>query len=141
MENKQKEKLRKLGLSEDQLEGVVRLIENQELFKLNEFGGTDWDEAKIRIPLKRTHPPGSKKFYGIDVEYVQEVYDEVSLEMAYELNNKKARTKIKDLMESKLPYYEIKCDEENNSPEVVDSGQVWIRVTDPETRNYIELVL
>lgn len=133
MENKQKEKFRKLGLTEEQLEGVVRIIENQEHFESIETN-------PINISIKEPEAPGPTEFIGIDIDYVQEVYDEVSLTIAFDLINKDLNDKVKSMMKEKLPYYDIKCDEENNTPETVDSGHLWVRVTDPETKNYIDLV-
>jgi hypothetical protein len=133
MENKQKEKLRKLGLTEEQVEGVVRIIENQEHFESNETN-------PINISIKEPKAPGSTEFMGIDMNYVQEVYDEVSLTIAFDMIDKELNDRVKSMMKEKLPYYDIKCDEENNTIETVASGHLWVRVTDPETKNYIDLV-
>ena len=133
MENKQKEKLRKLGLTEEQVEGVVRIVENQEHFESNETN-------PINISIKEPEAPGPTEFMGIDMDYVQKVYDEVSLTIAFDLINKDLNDKVKSLMEEKLPYYTIKCDEENNPIDVIDEGHLWVRVTDPKTNNYIDLV-
>ena len=155
MENRQKEKLRKLGLSDEQVDGVVRLIENQEHFELNEDKP---DEQVEPQPIEddgdphdlSVHSPGSgyydpdvpapKKFIGIDFDYVQEVYNEILLEVLRDPADGATRQKIKTLMDEKLPYYTIKCDEENNPIEVTDSGHIWARVIDRETNNYIDLV-
>ena len=80
------------------------------------------------------------KFYGLDLDYIQEVYDEVVLVIAFDLINKELNDRVKSIMEEKLPYYTIKCDEENNPIDIVDSGHLWVRVTDPETKNDIDLV-
>lgn len=135
MENKQKEKLRKLGLTEEQVEGVVKFIENQGHLESNK------DKVDpINISIKEPKAPGPTEFMGIDINYVQDVYDEVVDVVMFDLISPELRDKIKGMMKEKLPYYEIKCDEENNPPEVVDNSNVWVRVTDPATKNYIDLV-
>ena len=43
-------------------------------------------------------------------------------------------------MEAFLPYYEIKCDEENNPSTAVDSGHIWVRVSDAKNYRYIDVI-
>ena len=54
------------------------------------------------------------------------------------------RETIKGLMKKELPEYEIKCDEENNPPEVIASGHIIVRVsTKPKldgSFNYINVI-
>ena len=77
---------------------------------------------------------------SIDMVKLQKTYNEVFETVVFELINPSIRNKIKTLMEEKLPDYKIKCDEENNSPEVVASGHVMVNVTDPKTNNYVDVV-
>jgi len=77
---------------------------------------------------------------GLDMNYIQEVRQEVFEVVAFELITKEIREKIYTMMKEKLPYYKIKCDEENNPPDFVANGNVMVRVTDPSTRNYVDVI-
>lgn len=132
---------RKWGMPTD--EGVYQHIKEDE-----ELSMTLPDE-EVKLPNAKKiepQPPvlesdfNLNKPEGFNEDQLQRVYDEISLDVAYELTNETTRKRIYHLMKEKLPYYEIKCDEENNPPEVVDQGQIWVRVTDPNTKTYIDLI-
>lgn len=69
-----------------------------------------------------------KTWEGMDIEAIEYAFNKVSPLIATEYPDAKTRTKLKKLMEAFLPDYEIKCDEENNSPEVVESQHIMVRV-------------
>ncbi|TFG71762.1 MAG: hypothetical protein E4H26_11955 [Flavobacteriales bacterium] len=122
-------------MTEEQVEGVQRLFENQELVTLNEVAA-----EPINISIKEPQPPRPTEFMGIDINYVQEAYDEVREIVVFDMVDKVTREKIYTMMKEKLPYYRIKCDEENNPTEVIDNGNICARVTDPASGNYIDMI-
>jgi len=69
-----------------------------------------------------------KTWESMDVEAIEYAFNKVSPLIATDYPDAKTRTKVKKLMEAFLPDYDIKCDEENNPSEVVDSGHIFLRV-------------
>jgi len=49
------------------------------------------------------------------------------------------RVKVLELMKQFLPDYEIKCDEENNPFDVIDSGQIKMRIFNSNNIDYFDL--
>ena len=80
----------------------------------------------------------------MDIPKITNVYNNIAPVIAGEYPDKKIRNEIKLLMEEALPEYVIKCDEENNPPEVMDSGNVFVMVsTKPKpdgSYNYINVI-
>jgi hypothetical protein len=85
-----------------------------------------------------------KTWEGMDIEVIEFAYKEISPLIQYDIIDSKTRTKLKKLMEAFLPDYDIKCDEENNPPEVVDSQHIIMRVSKPAfpdgTTKYIDVI-
>jgi len=77
---------------------------------------------------------------GLDIDKIQNVRNEIFGIILFDLINPELRDRIKKLMEERLPDYQIKCDEENNPIEVVDSGHVRARVTDTKTQAHIDVI-
>jgi len=78
---------------------------------------------------------------ALDIDKIQKAYDQILDEVLWEVISSDLRSKIKRLMEEKLPEYVIKCDEENNPTEVIDAGNIWVKVSDKKTQNYVNLIL
>jgi hypothetical protein len=81
---------------------------------------------------------------GADIPQIKEAYEKIAPLVALDIPDAITRAKIKKLMKEALPDYEIKCDEENNSPEVIDNGNVMVRVSKPTfpsgSFNYIDVI-
>jgi len=65
---------------------------------------------------------------NMDIPLIENAYKKVSEIVSLEQCNTETMNKIKSLMETYLPMYRIKCDEENNPPEVIYSGHIRARV-------------
>jgi hypothetical protein len=85
-----------------------------------------------------------KTWDNMNILLIEKVRNEIASLIAMNFPDVLTRIKIKNLMEEALPDYEIKCDEENNPPSVVDSGNVKVRVktkTQPDSSyNYIDVI-
>lgn len=85
-----------------------------------------------------------KTWGDMDIPKIEKAYNDIAPLIAGEYPDAKTRTKLKKLMEAFLPDYEIKCDEENNSPKAMDSGNVMVRVSTkirPDgSHNYINVI-
>ena len=64
----------------------------------------------------------------MDIPLIEQAYNDIAPRIEHEFPDKETRELIKSLMEKLLPDYEIKCDEENNPVNVIDSGNVFVRV-------------
>ena len=69
-----------------------------------------------------------KTWDGMDIEAIEYAFNKVSPLIATDYPDAKTRIKLKKLMEAFLPDYDIKCDEENNPPEVQDAQHIMVRV-------------
>jgi len=80
----------------------------------------------------------------MDIPMIENAYNNIAPLIAGEYPDRKVRTKIKKLMEAFLPEYDIKCDEENNPPDVMDSGNVMVKVStkikSDGSHNYINVI-
>jgi len=76
----------------------------------------------------------------LDIDLIQDAYDEILEEVLFESITSELRNKIKRLMGEKLPFYEIKCDNENNPFDIIDAGNVWVRVSYPKTQTYVDVI-
>lgn len=81
---------------------------------------------------------------GLDVPAIEDAYNLIAPTIAGKFPDKETRENILGLMKANLPDYDIKCDEENNPPNVVDSGHVMVRVsTKPKQDglfNYVDVI-
>lgn len=84
--------------------------------------------------------PNLKTWEGMDIEAIEYTFNKVFPVIAGDYPDAKTRTKLKKLMEAMLPDYEIKCDEENNPPEVVDSQHIFVRVFDLKKLKYVDVI-
>jgi hypothetical protein len=75
----------------------------------------------------------------MDTKKITQAHKTVIESVLFELINRETLAKIRRGMEELLPEYKIKCDEENNPIDVVASGKVIVRVSDPKTLDYINL--
>ena len=71
---------------------------------------------------------GLKTWEGMDIEAIEYAFNKVSPLIASDYSDAKTCAKLKKLMEAMLPEYDIKCDEENNPPEVVEAQYIMVRV-------------
>lgn len=76
----------------------------------------------------------------MNIKKITQAYKDVKDSVLLEMINKETMNTIRQGMEKYLPEYKIKCDYENNPPEAIDSGKVMVRVSDPITMNYINLI-
>ena len=85
-----------------------------------------------------------KTWEGMDIEAIEYSYNKIAPVIAGDYPDSKTRTKVKKLMEAFLPDYVIKCDEENNPPEVQDTQHIMVRVSKPAfpdgTTKYIDVI-
>jgi hypothetical protein len=66
---------------------------------------------------------------GMDIPLIQESWNKTIELMSFELANARStRDKIKKYMEDFLPQYEIKCNEENNPSDIMESGRIMVRI-------------
>jgi predicted HicB family RNase H-like nuclease len=66
---------------------------------------------------------------GLNVKLIDKAYEEIAPKVQYRMCNKETRKIIREMMKEKLPEYDITCDESNNPPDVIDSGNVLVRVS------------
>ena len=114
-------------------EGVFQHIKEDEELPWEKENRTEEDIEKLKDIIKA--PP-----VGLDTDLIQKAYDEILDHVVMDMISSELRNKIKKMMGEKLPFYEIKCDQENNPFEIVDAGNVWVRVTNPKTKSYIDVV-
>ncbi len=80
----------------------------------------------------------------MDIAKITNVYNNIAPIIVGKLTDKITRNEIKLLMEEALPEYIIKCDEENNPPKVIDSGNIIIRISTKikpdKSYNYIDVI-
>ncbi len=69
-----------------------------------------------------------KTWKNMDIPLIEDAYNKVSELVNLEQCDIKTMNKIKVMMEKYLPMYEIKCDNENNSPDILDSGHIRVKV-------------
>lgn len=112
----------------------------------NDYDGRipDYLDEPLKLPDEDQEPKKEWK-PEFDIELVQKVYDDVALNVALNMADKVTREKIKEQLKNKLPSdFDVKCDDENNPPDVQDRGEIWVRVskTDKPTNwyQYIDLV-
>lgn len=77
---------------------------------------------------------------GLDMDLISKAHAEVFNHVVYEAITSEAWNKIRTYLWIKLPGYHIKCDEENNPIDVVDSGHVHARITDEKTKAYVDVI-
>lgn len=81
---------------------------------------------------------------GKDILKIKKVYLKIAPLVKTDIPDAITREKIKKLLKEALPDYEIKYDEENNSPEIVDDGKVIARVWKPTlisgSYKYVDLI-
>ena len=75
----------------------------------------------------------------MDIPAIEKAYEDIKPLVLYEPCFKETRDKIKHMMEIALPNYKVKCDEENNPPNVVDSGNILVRVSDYKN-SYVDVI-
>ena len=76
----------------------------------------------------------------MNIKRINQSYEDIRDTVLFEPISKETRDRIRRGMEDLLPEYRIKCDEENNPPDVIDSGKIIVRVSDPKTLEYINLI-
>lgn len=81
----------------------------------------------------------------LDMHLIEEAYNYTKKLIMREMCDSATRKIIVDLMKSKLPEdYDVKCDEENNPPEVIESQHIVATVSiknSPVSKiNYAELI-
>ena len=80
----------------------------------------------------------------MDIEAVENAFNKIRPLIEGEYPDSKTRVKLKKLMEAFLPEYDIKCDEENNPPEVMDSGNIVVKISTKklpnQTYSYIDVI-
>ena len=81
-----------------------------------------------------------KTWEGMDIEAVEYAFNKISPIIAIDYPDAKTRAKVKKLMEAFLPDYEIKCDEENNPPEVMDSQHIFVTVFDLKKFKSVDVI-
>lgn len=88
--------------------------------------------------------PSLNTWEDMDINSIEYAYEKISPIIADEYPNAKTRIKLKTLMEAFLPEYDIKCDEENNPPNLIDSGNIVVKVSTKKTLNgtykYIDVI-
>ena len=77
---------------------------------------------------------------NMDVKKIDKAYKRVKEKVLFEAIDRETIDAIRRGMEELLPEYKIKCDEENNPTDVIDSGNVMVRVSDPKTFSYINVI-
>jgi hypothetical protein len=65
------------------------------------------------------------------IESVIKAYEALNAELQNDMpvNDNKTRDRIKTSLENQLPHCEIKCDEENNNPEIIETCVAVARVS------------
>lgn len=85
-----------------------------------------------------------KTWGNMDILLIKKAYDNIAPLIESDFPDKKTRKMIKKLMKQYLPDYKIKCDEENNPPNVMDSGHIFVQVrteTKPDgSFNFIDVI-
>jgi hypothetical protein len=80
----------------------------------------------------------------MNIPKIEKTCNDVAPLIAGEYPDAITRTKLKKLMEAFLPEYEIKCDEENNTPEAMDAGNIMVTVSTPKrpngSLNYVNII-
>lgn len=66
---------------------------------------------------------------GLDIALIEKAYEKIALLVDREMCDRKTRNRIRLMMIDELPLYHIKCDEENNPPDVIDSGHIFVRIS------------
>ncbi len=87
-----------------------------------------------------TIPENLKTWEGMDVEAVEYAFKKIAPVIAGDYPDSKTRTKLKKLMEAMLPDYQIKCDEENNTFDVADSGHILVTVIDLKNFKSVDVI-
>jgi predicted HicB family RNase H-like nuclease len=77
---------------------------------------------------------------GMNLKKIDKAYKKVRDIILFEAIDGETIDTIREGMEKLLPEYKIKCDEENNPPKSIDSGNVMVRVSDPKTLNFINVI-
>jgi len=103
--------------------------------------GSDKLDVVMKRVYKETDTPGVfQHVKGLDMNKVPIAHSEVFNHVVYDVIDSETWNKIKSYLWIKLPGCTIKCDEENNPTDVIDSGHVHARVTDDTTKEYIDLI-
>ena len=76
------------------------------------------------------------------IELIKEVYEKINNELNQKYNTKTLRLEVKEWLEREIPNSVIKCDEENNTPDVIDSSNMVAKVSQTENHQlkYYDLV-
>jgi hypothetical protein len=74
----------------------------------------------------------------MDVKAIENAYDKIHPLISGDYPDSKTRNKLIKLLEAFLPDYNFKCDEENNPPNVVNSGNIVVNVS--KNNEYINII-
>lgn len=66
---------------------------------------------------------------GLNIKLIDKAYEEIAPKVQHRMCNKETRKIIREMMKEKLPEYNITCDESNNPPDVIDSGNILAHVS------------
>lgn len=77
---------------------------------------------------------------GLDMDLISKAHSEVFDHVAFDTITPEIREKIRTFLWIKLPGYDIKCDEENNDINVVESGHVIATISDEKTKAYVDVI-
>ena len=76
----------------------------------------------------------------MDLKLIEKTRNKIAPLIADDYPDAKTRIKVKKLMEAFLPNYEIKCDEENNPPNIIESGNIVVNVYDRKFKEYTNVI-
>ena len=76
----------------------------------------------------------------MDLILIEKAYNKTREHVLFEPINKATFLIIKNLMQSQLPNYKVKCDEENNPPQFANGGNILLTVNDPKSNQYVNVI-